>query len=204
MIYLFVAVVLSCSFDSGGTLPSDIAIAESLLYSPEYSPVVVPEVRASQVETAFRELATSLELFDEREAVVDSECDGALSFECIINRVRARRLELADVPMISEAAKLPSYQAALQARLFNRQCRQCFVNRLRFEADRADLITRAIAETDALYRVWDAIEDAQAPHADIPWRRYALRRLNVALKNIGWQAEGFPPYVPEWHFQDCK
>ena len=70
--------------------------------------------------------------------------------------------------------------------------------------DRADVIGVAVAETDRLYRVWDAVRDARCEFYYVTVRRQALKRLKEMVGDEAFAEVDLPPHVPGWRFQEAR
>ena len=87
---------------------------------------------------------------------------------------------------------------------FNRAYRKNLEERQVWEADRTDVLGAAIAETDRLYRQWDAVRDAQCDFYYVTVRRSALLKLRDAIGTDAFTAGRMPSYVPEWRFAPVR
>ena len=66
------------------------------------------------------------------------------------------------------------------------------------------VIGEALAETDRLYKVWDAVRDARCDFYYVTVRRQALKRLREALGDAAYAATDLPPHVPAWRFLPAR
>ncbi|HYH66152.1 MAG TPA: hypothetical protein VD866_15775, partial [Urbifossiella sp.] len=138
----------------------DLMVAAALLTAPAGTPELPPPPdRWPAVQQALHTTALRLEILDERETrYVLSRLD---DFECDLDLLRRRYADLRDAPRLADADRLPVRDVVAQLIQFNRTYRQHLELRQAWEADRADVIGVAVAETDRLYKVWDAVRDAR-------------------------------------------
>ena len=181
----------------------DLLVAVSLLSAPIGTPELPPEPdRWPAVQQALHATALRLEILDERETrYVLSRLD---DFESDLDLLRRRHADLADAPLLAEAERLPGRDAVAQLIQFNRTYRLHLEARQAWEADRADVIGVALAETDRLYKVWDAVRDARCDFYYVTVRRHALKRLRETLGDAAYAATDLPPHVPAWRFQPAR
>ncbi len=177
----------------------DLILAAALLSAPPGTPEVPPEPdRWPAVQQALHATALRLEILDERETrYVMARLE---DFETDLDLLRRRHLDLRDAPLLAEADRLPAREAVNQLIQFNRGYRQHLEGRQAWEADRADVIGVALAETDRLYRVWDAVRDARCEFYYVTVRRQALKRLRESLGDTAYATADLPPHVPAWRF----
>ncbi len=145
-------------------------------------------------------VAVAWEIMDEREKsyifAKPSE------FQQDLDMLRRRNVELRDAPRVCEADKLPPREWVSQLCTFNRGYRSYLDNRRDLEQDREDVLSAAICETDAAYRVYDLVRDSKADFYYVVVRRQALQRLRDRLTEEEWAAVRLPPPVPVWRFQE--
>ena len=125
-------------------------------------------------------------------------------FETDLDLLRRRYQELRDAPPLADADRLPARDAVNHLIQFNRSYRTHLEGRQVWEADRADVIGVALAETDRLYKVWDAVRDARCEFYYVTVRRQALKRLREALGDAAYGTAELPPHVPAWRFREAR
>ncbi|MFO0797120.1 MAG: hypothetical protein U0804_06550 [Gemmataceae bacterium] len=178
----------------------DLIVAAALLSAPAGTPEVPPPPEQwPAMQQALHSTALRLEILDERETrYVLSRLE---DFETDLDLLRRRHADLRDAPPLADADRLPLREAVNQLVQYNRTYRQHLESRQAWEADRADVIGVALAETDRLYKVWDAVRDARCEFYYVTVRRQALKRLRDALGDTAYVATDLPPHVPAWRFQ---
>ena len=80
-------------------------------------------------------------------------------FQRDLDMLRRRNVELRDAPRVCEAHKLPPRDWVIRMVCFNRDYRKILDTRRELELDREDILSAAICESDALYRVYDDDRD---------------------------------------------
>jgi hypothetical protein len=183
--------------------PSDLFFAAMMLSAPVGTPEQVPPPdRWVVVQTALQQTARDWELLDERETryVLAQPED----FQADLDFLRKRRADLADAPLLAEAARLPERRLMDDYIQFNRAYRKHLETRLAWEGDRADIISEAVRETERLYKLWDAMREAKSDYGYVTFRRFALKRLKDSLGDQAYQAGQLPPYVPDWRFAGSR
>jgi hypothetical protein len=181
----------------------DLVLAAALLAAPPGTPEEAPAAdRWPALQEALHKTAVRLEILDERETrYVLARLE---DFETDLDLLRRRRADLADAPPLADADRLPARDAVNQLVQFNRTFRRHLEGRLVWEADRADVLGVAMAETDRLYRVWDAVRDARCEFYYVTVRRQALKRLQDMVGSEAFDAVTLPPHVPGWRFQETR
>jgi hypothetical protein len=181
----------------------DLVLAAALLSAPPGTPETPPTPdRWPAVQEALHRTAIRFEILDERETrYVLARPD---DFETDLDLLRRRYQDLRDAPRLEDADRLPAREAVNQLIQFNRTYRQHLEGRQAWEADRADVIGVALAETDRLYRVWDAVRDARCEFYYVTVRRQALKRLRESLGEQAYDTAELPPHVPAWRFLQAR
>jgi hypothetical protein len=183
--------------------PYDLILAAALLSVPPGTPEEPPTPdRWPAVQEAIHKTAIRLEILDERETrYVLARVE---DFEADLDLLRRRNQELHDAPPLADAARFPGRDAVNQLIQFNRTYRTFLEGRQTWEADRAEVIGVALAETDRLYRVWDAVRDARCEFYYVTVRRQALKRLRDGLGDTAYETADLPPHVPAWRFREAR
>jgi hypothetical protein len=104
------------------------------------------------------------------------------------------------LPDLADLDRFPPHEAAATCVEFNRAYREHLTQRLDTELHHETWLTQVIAETDELYRAWDALADATSPWGCESWRRGRLAELRDLL-GPAYHAGLMPPCVPLWRFQ---
>jgi hypothetical protein len=191
-------------------IPLDYVLAVALLAAPDSdefrrghgrgdSGLVQPGEGLAFLAPTVQTLALHWELMDSRE--VGFLMARPEDFAADLPILRRRYGELAEAPPLSDCLRFPDRRLAAELLEFNRAYRQHLVRRESVEVTgRAELDT-AIAETDALYGVWDAVRDAGSEGYNITVRRQALLSLRNAIGPEAYFTGRLPPHVPVWRFR---
>lgn len=102
-------------------------------------------------------------------------------------------------PPEADLSRFPALSVVWQELGSNRLYREHLESRLPVERHRAWLICAALAETDRLYDVWDALRWAHL-YGHAGTRRDMLGRLRELLGPCAYYAGRMPPACPLWHF----
>lgn len=183
--------------------PCELVLAAALLTAPADTPETPPPPEQwAGLQAALHATAVTWEILDPRETryVLARPED----FDADLNLLRRRRAELADAPKVGDAGRLPGRDTVNEFIRFNRAYRKGLEARQVWEADRADRIGEAVAETDRLYQVWDAVRDARCEFYYVTVRRQALAKLKAAVGPEAYETGALPPYVPEWRFRPVR
>jgi hypothetical protein len=106
-----------------------------------------------------------------------------------------------DLPPLADAERFPLHAVACECLAFNRAYRGHLCLCLQLQTHQEGWLTRALAETDALAGVWEALVDTQDPCGSESWRRQRLGDLRDLLGPQAYAAGVLPPPVPLWLFQ---
>lgn len=179
--------------------PSELFFATVLLSAPVGTPELTPPVeRWATVQAAVHEVAINLEILDPRETrYVLAKAE---DFQVDLDFLRKRKADLADAPMLADAARLPDRRLLDDHIQFNRAYRKNLDTRVLWEADRADVLGEAVRETDRLYRLWDAMREAKCDFHYVTYRRLALKKFREGMGDEAFAVGELPPCVPEWRF----
>jgi hypothetical protein len=109
-----------------------------------------------------------------------------------------------ELPDLADLERFPPHELACPCVRFNRAYRDHLELSLGLELHHETWLTRAIEETDELYRAWDALADASKPGASQSWRRRRLADLREVLGPERYAAGEMPPCVPLWRFRDVR
>jgi len=186
----------------GGTpmsTPDFILAAVLLTTPPGVTEAPPPAERWTEVRDGLKELAIRWELLDPRETnYLLARRD---EFSVDVNLLRRRYQELRDAPRLADADRLPPKMIAEDMVKANRAFRAKIDDRRALELDRAELLNNVLCETDQLYRVWDAVRDAQCDSYYVTARRQALRKLRDSLGESAYARGELPPNLPVWRFR---
>ena len=145
-------------------------------------------------------VATAWEILDPRECSYVFHRLG--DYQSDLDMLRRRNVELRDAPRLCESERFPARQWVSELCWFNRKYRMHLDERRYLELDREDILSEAICETDAAYRVYDLVRDARCDHYYTVIRRQALVRLREMLGEEDYAAVRLPPVVPVWRFAE--
>jgi hypothetical protein len=154
---------------------------------PWAHPLLAPALRAQ---------AVGRQLLDPRETryVLAQPQD----FAADLNLLRGRARELCGAPLVEEAARFPERAAVNDLMKFNRDYRNDLVARLALDALHEEELRAALAETDQLYRIWDAVRDARCDYYFVTVRRQALWQLRGLIGAEAYYRGQLPPHLPVW------
>lgn len=102
-----------------------------------------------------------------------------------------------------DLSRFPGPQTVAAARTFNVAYRTNLLFRIDTELHHSWWLLDALGETNQLYRVWDALDDAQ--NADCPQRRlHHLLLLRDLIGAEAYAAGEMPACVPVGRFQEIR
>jgi hypothetical protein len=68
----------------------------------------------------------------------------------------------------------------------------------------ADELRTIVAETDWLYRIYDALRDARCEYFYVTYRRQALAQLRDLVGMEAYYSGQLPPHVPLWRIPEAR
>lgn len=176
--------------------PLDLVLAAALLLAPAGTPEPTPDPdRWAGVTAALLQVAGEWEV---RDPGAHGLFARPADFQQDLDLLRDWARELADAPPAADAGRWPGDEEANRLRALNRRFRAHLEERLAWEADRADLIWAAIAETDRLYDVWSAVSLATWQGTPVGYSRAALLKLKTLIGAEAYAAGELPSCVPAW------
>ena len=183
--------------------PYDCLVAIMILSAPPGTPEMIPcQNTWPGIQAGVHKVAIEWEILDDREKTyIFAKIS---DFEGDLNMLRRRHQELKDAPRVADSHRLPPRKMVNDLVQFNRAYRKHLLTRSELELDRADILNRAIMETDQLYKVWDAVRDARCEFYYVTVRRQALVKLKNMIGDEDYVLCNLPPYVPIWQFQEVK
>jgi hypothetical protein len=179
-------------------VPLDHVLALAVLIAPAGcgEPFCAPEHAC--VWRTVQEIALSLELLDPREARYVLSRHG--DFHADVQLVRRRLDELRDAPFVADAWRFPPSEVACRHLSHNRTFHRNLT--LRRDALGAQPgFDEALAETERLYKVWDAVRDACSEFYYVSVRRQALAQVRLMIGDDAYHKGQLPPPTPGW-FRD--
>jgi len=183
----------------GSTTPYDLMRARALITTPPDTPEETPtkaewpSLRAALLATAVR-----MEILDRREmAYILVRLE---DFESDLEIIRGHYQGLKDAPPLSDAEVLPHQNYLNEAIRFNRAYLRQLEERILWEPDREEVLSRAMFETEQLYAVWAAARDAKSDYYYVTTRRAGLLRLRELVGAEAYTNGELPPVVPTWRF----
>lgn len=183
--------------------PCDLVLAAALLSAPPGTPDPLPTAeRWPNIQAALHQTAVDWEILDPRE--VQFMLTRIEDFKDDLTILRRRQATLRDAPRVIDAGRLPDRQTVNELIQFNRAYRKHLETRQLWETDRAGLIREAVTETDRLYKVWDAVQDARCDFYYITVRRQALLKLKELIGPEAYATCDLPPPVPDWRFNEVR
>jgi hypothetical protein len=155
-------------------------------------PFVAPAVKA---------LALDWELLDPRET---DYLKNAQDFASDLKSLQGRFEEYRNAPRVAEVERFPGRDLAGDMLAFNRSYRDSVNNRLDLDMVHADELRTIIAETDLLYRIYDALRDARCEYFYVHYRRQALAQLRDLIGMEAYYSGQLPPHVPLWRIPEAR
>jgi hypothetical protein len=179
----------------------NVVLAAALLTgADDDKPVGDAAAAFRQFAPAVRALAIRWEILDQREAnylLVDPE-----RFEADIKALRVQYRQLRGAPPVAEADRLPSRDLINDLLAFNRTYRQDLGARLEVDALHGEDLRMAVAESEHLYRIWEAARDAKDACYYVNVRRLALQQLRELIGDRAYYTGQLPPHVPIWRMPE--
>jgi hypothetical protein len=174
-------------------VPLDHVLALALLIAPAENgePFRAPEHAC--VWRTLQETAVSLELLDPRETryVLARRED----FEADVAFLRRRYQDLRDAPPLADAWRFPPPETIGRHLAHNRVVRRDLA--LRRDAMGGHLgYDYALAESERLYKIWDAARDAGSDFYYVSVRRQALALLRQLIGPDAYHKAELPPPFP--------
>ncbi len=171
-------------------------LAAVLLYSgaepaPEWHPVLAPAVQR---------LAVDMQLMDPRETRFLMVNPGDFAGDVYL--IHNRHKEIGNAPFVEEAERFPPRELVNDFISFNRSYRHDLLERLAIDAIHGGDINAALAETEQLYRIWDAVRDARCDYYYVVVRRQSLLTLRELVGPEAFYSGRLPPHVPVWRFEE--
>jgi len=121
-------------------------------------------------------------------------------FPADLKLLQGRYHELQGAPRLEESLRFPERPLVNELMAFNRAYRNDLTTRLALDTVHEDELRAALAETDQLYRIWDAVRDARCDYYYITVRRQALQQLREMVGAEAYYSGQLPPHVPVWRF----
>jgi hypothetical protein len=180
--------------------PLDYLLAAALLAAPPDCPVASADVPFYlSLGSTMQSLGLEREVLDRREE--QFMLTRGEDFADDLKLLRQRHADLLDAPPLYDCQRFPDRSVVSELLTFNRAYRQNLDNRLAVEASSRARLEEAIAETDHLYQIWDAVRDTRCDYYYINVRRQALKRLRDLIGEQAYYTGSLPPHVPVWRFQ---
>jgi hypothetical protein len=114
--------------------------------------------------------------------------------------LQRRYHELLTAPWLQELQRFPDRKLVDQQIGFNRAYHKELTEQIELDRVRKDELREALEETDQLFRIWDALRDAQTDHYMITYRRQALAQLRELMGLEAFVGGQMPPALPIWRF----
>lgn len=175
-------------------------IASLLIYQPPDTPVDNDTVLSVRGEIVFILLAE--QLIDERE-IWYWGLSRAGGRDCAVNDLniaRNRRVLLLGAPLVEDVYRFPSRTTAMSYKSVNRQIRQYAELMEMCQKHHETEWMVVIHELDALYELWDHVEDARCDYYYVTVRREKLKWLLDKLGPEDYYSTNLPPCAPYWRF----
>jgi hypothetical protein len=178
----------------------DFVLAMVLLTAPpdDPGPAVAPRLFA-YLQPALQSLALRWEILDPRE--VRTVLVRANDLPADLKMLRRRYHDLIDAPLVDDALRFPEPAVIGELLAFNRSYRQHLEARLSAGVMNTTELSKALEETDRLYKVWSSLRDAHCDSYYVTLRRHALKQLRELVGVEAYFCGTLPPHVPVWRFQ---
>lgn len=178
----------------------DCALAALLLTAPSEPATDSAQLAAlvDWLRPALVQAALDLEILDAREErfVTGQSRDPAAD----LRELQARGETLAAAPPLEECRRFPDRKLINDLLAFNRAYRSDLLARLAIDPLHGEELGVALAETEQLYLIWNALRDAQCEYYYITVRRQSLQQLRDLVGFRAFYSGDMPPHLPYWHF----
>jgi hypothetical protein len=180
----------------------ELGLAIILLTSPPDT-LELPDPAAVHpwVGGAMRHIAMQWELLDPRETDYFKH---AQDFASDLKLLQDRFQELQHAPQVADAYRFPCRELVNDMLAFNRTYREGISNRLDLDTVHADELRTILDETDALYKVYNAVRDARCEYFFVTYRRQALAQVRELVGAQAYYSGQLPPYVPLWRIPEAR
>lgn len=101
-------------------------------------------------------------------------------------------------PQVWEADAFIVDRATIRELLGYNRCLQCHYEQVLTLYPGHEATYSALCETRQLYRLWDALDDAKAPHSSLSTKRTGLLYLRKQLGQEAFERGMMPPHVSAW------
>jgi hypothetical protein len=153
------------------------------------------------VAPTMKALALQWEILDPREIDYLKHPE---DFTSDLKLLQSRFEELRYAPPAADVQRFPSRDLVNEMLAFNRAYRDSVNQRLEIDMLHADELRTILAETDLLYRIYDAIRDARCEYFYVTYRRQALAQLRDLVGLESYYTGQLPPHVPLWRIPESK
>ena len=180
----------------------ELILAVALLSAPPDT-LDLPDtlVVHSAVAPAVRAVAMDWELLDPRET---DYLKNAKDFGSDLKLLQGRFEEYHGAPRVAEVNRFPARDLVGDMLACNRSYRDGINSRLDIDMVHADELRTIIAETDLLYRIYDALRDARCEYFYVTYRRQALAQLRDLIGIEAFYGGQLPPHVPLWRIPEAR
>jgi hypothetical protein len=180
-------------------LPLDYVLAVAVLSAPPGAGEVPPDAAEfASLRGTLQAVALRRELLDPRE--LDQVLVRAEDFNADLRMLRRRHRDLSEAPPLADCLRFPDRRLAGELLEFNRAYHKHLTQRQAAGTGERAALEQALAETEQLYEIWDAVRDARSECYFVTARRQALLSLRAALGEHAYAAGTLPPHVPVWRF----
>lgn len=176
------------------TINFNTLLALSLLMTP------TDDVKYVVMRPIVKEVASTLEIFDERERLYLLFADTSFPTDMIL--MRRRYQDFKDSPSLGDARRFPSMELCSVLIEFNRVYGSHLESRQALELHHRDWYAKALEENNELYHIWDTIREANTPYYVVTMRRTALKNLRDLIGKEDYYAGRLPPPAPIWRFEE--
>jgi hypothetical protein len=177
----------------------DCALAALLLTAPVDNASDLAEAAfCDWLSPALVQVARDAEILDPREdRFLTGQSRDAIGD---LRELQQRAESLAQAPPLAECQCFPERKLINDLLAFNRAYRSDLLARLAVDPLHVEELRVALAETEQLYLVWNALRDAQCEYYYVTVRRQALQQVREQIGMRAFYSGELPPHVPYWHF----
>jgi hypothetical protein len=177
----------------------DCALAALLLTAPvDLAPETDLAALAEWLRPTWVQLALDAEVLDPREDRFASGLSRDAAGD--LKELQGCADAMLTAPPLDECQRFPDRKLINELLSFNRAYRSDLLARLAIDPLHAEELRVALAETEQLYLIWNALRDAQCEYYYITVRRHSLQQLRDLVGERSFYSGELPPHVPYWHF----
>jgi hypothetical protein len=166
--------------------------------SPDATPLSDAHKWQAELAPELRVIALQWQLLDPKEA--KSTLASAETFWAELHALQMWNQTLLNAPWVEECGRFPQKKTVGELILANRNYKSEITDRLVLAPIHKEELESVIAETEQLFKIWDALRDAHSEHYGITYRRQALHTLRDLIGAEAFYRGQLPPALPVWRF----